>query len=67
LDSEHGVDVLVHELVVDLRLDREDAPLVAATGRERLADGSVRDGGHEHRRVGRLAVFELEQELEHER
>jgi hypothetical protein len=31
-DSEHGVDALVDELVVDVRVDREDAPLVAAAG-----------------------------------
>lgn len=37
---------------------------VAAAGRERLAYGPIRNRGHEHGRIIRLAVLESEQEIE---
>jgi hypothetical protein len=40
LDSEHGVDAALDELVVDVRVDRDDAPPVTATGRARLGRSS---------------------------
>jgi hypothetical protein len=66
-DGEHAVEAFLDELVGDLGVDREDAPLLAAAGRERLADGPVRDDGHERGRVVRLAVLKDEQEAEHAR
>ena len=33
LDGEHSVDAALDELIVDVGVDREDAPLVAAAGR----------------------------------
>ena len=56
LDSEHGVDAALDELVVDVRVDRDDAPPVTATGRA-LSDGPVRNRGHEDGQVVRLAVL----------
>jgi hypothetical protein len=46
-------------------VDRDHAQLLTAADRDHIADRPVRNGSHEHRGVGRLAVRQTKQVLEH--